>query len=709
VEADGSIMLERALTAPSQPLGARDKRADHVLYPVANPCLTATFENPGQISAYRVFGVGPILEPAAWRLSLRVDGGELAGYPPLTRVRGRLMSETWAAPDWQVVVTTFCDGERNILYQAYRIAGQDGPHTLEVAIRASFLAADDQGALHFDDGLGAAIAVLGQTALQAAWGRRSTVPGRTALIGADLKPAEWGVDGQRVYLTYRLPVAPHQEREWCLVLTGGWSRAEHEALFHQAVRGWREALAETHRYGEWLADRLTVDDPLLHSLFVATLHCALSAYREDHEGNFRGLTPSGDPAVPLEATFPCDAYWTSQVLLPFRPELVRQEILTLARAVEEDGRLGRSVPVVPDQGMEACDSPSYFALLVHDYLCWTGDYPLLEERSGGCTLWEKVRACVNYLRQRDTDHDFLFEKRREQPDWAEDVLRDDWVTYDLALHYQALKGAAEIALLRGEEEAGRDFADWATGAQRAINRRLWDEGRGYYLDYIRSYTGLVEDHVAVDTVVTALYGLASEGQSHRLLDRLAQTLETRHNTQQYYGDWGVMGCFPFYKERDDLTGRSAWCYSYHNGAAWPGWSGIYALASLLHRHGDWRYALERWWTYGLEQYWFTPVEYYAPPYDAPEFRKSALLYAWSSMAAAAMILAGFGFWPNLSGEVVLRVPPWGDSRLRGVRFRDGVYDVEARDGVVSIWRNSERIASDRHGLRIYLGRIAVRP
>ena len=729
IEPDGSMLLERERITAPEVLGAERLKIDHVLYPVANPSLSAMLENPGRISTYQVFNVGPILERDAWRQTLTIDGQPHTGYPARTRVRGRLMTETWEAPGSRLAVSSFCDNERNVIYQAYRFESLDDRlHTLESITRANLLADEDQGAygVRFDERLGAIVAILGKVLPEAephhpGEGAANVVPARAVLIGADLAPAEWRVSDQRIYLTYRLEVPPRQEGAFCLMVTGGWSRAEHEALFEEAVERWRQALAEAMGYGDWLAGRLELDDPSLHGMFVAGLNTALSAYRRDHRGRFKGLLPAPESGFEVTSTRPADAYWSSQALLPFRPEMVRDEILALARAVHEDGRLARDVRTLPrsagapatpslgpyDRWPNASDSPSYFALLVHDYLAWTGDQEILEEREREQTVWEKVQACVNHLRGRDTNHDFLFEKGRTQPDWAFDVLRDDWVTYDLALHCQALKSAAQIALLRGEEQTARDLANWAEGARGAINRRLWDEGQGYYVDYIRSYQGFVERHVALDTVVAVLFGIASEHQSHRHLECLERTLETRHNSQQYYGDWGVMNCFPFYKEHDDLVGRSAWAYSFHNGAAWPGWSGIYALAELLHRRPGWRYALERWWTYGLAQYWFTPTEYYAPPYDAPSVRQGVALYAWSSMPAAAMILGGFGFWPNLAGEVVLRVPPWGDSRLNGVRLRGASYDLEARSEVVTVYQDGREIASSPRGLRLHLGRVPV--
>jgi hypothetical protein len=729
IEPDGAILLERERITAPEVIGGEKVKVDHVLYQVANASLSAVIENPGRISAYQVFNTGPILEQGAWRQTLIVDGEPLTGYPPRTRVRGRLMTETWQSPNYRLTVDTFCDGELNIVYQAYRFENLDNErHILESVSRASLLTDEDQGAygIRFDERLGAIVAILGRVYLDAephhpGEGAAGMVPARAVLIGADLAPDEWRVSDQRVYLTYRLEVPAREERGFCLIVTGGWGRAEHQALFEQARKRWRERLAEIAGYGDWLATRLEIEDASLHGMFVAGLNAAVSAYRQDHRGRFSGLLPAPESGFEVASTMLADAYWSSQALLPFRPEMVRDEILALARAVHEDGRLARSIRTLPrpeeapaapglgpyDRWPDASDSPSYFAMLVHDYLAWTGERGILDEREGSRTVWDKVLACVHYLRSLDTNHDFLFEKRRNQPDWAFDVLRDDWVTYDLALHCQALKSAAEIALLRGDEQTARDLGKWAEGTQSGINGRLWDEGHGYYVDYIRSYQGFVERHAALDTTVAVLFGVATEHQSHRHLEHLERILETRHNSQQYYGDWGVMNCFPFYREHDDLVGRSAWAYSFHNGAAWPGWSGIYALAELLHRRPGWRYALERWWTYGLAQYWFTPTEYYAPPYDAPSVRRGAALYAWSSVPAAAMILGGFGFWPNLAGEVVLHVPGWGDSRLNGVRLRGASYDVEAESEVITVYQDGREIASSPRGLRLHLGARAV--
>lgn len=720
IEPEGMIVHEPQPGGAAAFAGVVGPRLGLAGYCIANPTLSATLENPGRVTSYRAFHSGPLLEPGAWRLALTIDGQGLGPYPLRTRLRGRLMVETWEAPDCWLTIRTFCDGHRNAIYQAYALTSLDGrPHALEAALRAGFLADQEAGAydLHYDERLGAIVATLGELRLEPEPGRVTAIPARTALLGASLAPDERRISDRHAHLTFRLSAPARSEGSFCIVVAGGRARTGVERTFQEAAHAWHEAQAEAESYGQWLGSRLQLDDDSLQSLFVAGLNAAISVYREDPEHDFRGLLPGIDGPLEEERTQPADAYWCAQALLPFRPEFVRGQVLALARAVHADGRLAHSVRTRPlpegaepepgagpyDLWPDAADSPSYFAMLVHDYLCWTDDRSLLDRREGGGpSIWEKVQAAVSYLRRRDTDRDLLFEKGRTQPDWAADVLRDDWVTYDLALHCQALKSASQIALLRNEEDTARDLAGWALAAQRAIGEALWRDDPGHYVDYVRRDEGLVEDHAAIDTVVAVLYGLGTESRVHRHLEYLEQLLETRHNDRQPYGDWGVMSCYPLYRERADLVGRSASAYARHNGGAWPGWSGVYALAELLHRRPGWRYALERWWTYGLAQYWFTPTEYYAPPYDALSVRQGAALHAWSAMPAAAMILGGFGFWPNMAGETVLRVPPWGDSRLNGIRFRGASYDLEARADVLTVYHDGREVASSPRGLRIRL-------
>jgi glycogen debranching enzyme len=411
------------------------------------------------------------------------------------------------------------------------------------------------------------------------------------------------------------------------------------------------ALREAKAYAQWLSTRLETGDPLLQSMFVAGLNAAVAMFKE-FPGDFAGLVAGAAYAYPPRLYFR-DAYWTAQALLPFRPELVRRHLLSLARGVHADGQCPSAVfapHVAQEWGVKGSDrldwlpdhydAPPFLVLLLADYVRATEDWAVLDEvvpvpqgRGEDAPghyrpLWHTARAAVHYLMSRDQDGDGLVEKPHEANDWADNVRRSTWVCYDQALYAAVLKAAAEIAAHRGEEEGGALYGQTAEAATRALDAKLWEAGRGHFVNYRRP--GFAENHFSIDTLVAALYGLTDDQQTRSML-AAAQNLQTRHNAQQPYGDWGIMSVFPPYQEPNDLFGKSADPYRYHNGADWPYWDGVYGL--ILKRAGDpdWCYVLTRWWEYSLAQGWLTPVEYYSPP-----FPPGGMLQGWSAMPAAAL-------------------------------------------------------------------------
>jgi hypothetical protein len=148
-------------------------------------------------------------------------------------------------------------------------------------------------------------------------------------------------------------------------------------------------------------------------------------------------------------------------------------------------------------------------------------------------------------------------------------------------------------------------------------------------------------------------------------------LESRHQPEQPWGDWGVMSVQPVYPAWLRRRGKSRFPFRYHNGGAWPVWSGVLAEQQLLRRSPDWLYPLTRAWSYGLEQGWPNPVEYHSPP-----FAPGSPVNGWSAMPAAAMLLGGFGLTP----EGAQHPPPWGPSHLTLPLPAGGVRRI-ASDGV----------------------------
>jgi hypothetical protein len=132
----------------------------------------------------------------------------------------------------------------------------------------------------------------------------------------------------------------------------------------------------------------------------------------------------------------------------------------------------------------------------------------------------------------------------------------------------------------------------------------------------------------LDTLTLARYNAGSEAKSTRTLNAMAAQLESRNNSQQPYGNWGMLCAFPPYQRPADVRAKSAFAYRYHNGSDWPYLDAIYAEERLRRGLGGARYALVRWWEVSLANGWAGAVEYYSPP-----FGRGSLLQGWSGLPA----------------------------------------------------------------------------
>ncbi|MGE0032863.1 MAG: amylo-alpha-1,6-glucosidase, partial [Pseudothermotoga sp.] len=195
------------------------------------------------------------------------------------------------------------------------------------------------------------------------------------------------------------------------------------------------------------------------------------------------------------------------------------------------------------------------------------------------------------------------------------------------LHAAALREASKLLKMMNKREQGEFWESRYLSTRKKFNELLFDKRKGYFVDFIGSY---VEDHLALDTVVSIIFDVADEDKARSTLLKMEKLLETRNNPSQPYGDWGVMAVWPHYKKRSHLFGKSAFPYRYHNGSCWPYLSSAYALAKLKYDL-DHEYPLLSWWRYSLENGWVNLVEYYSPCYP-----RGSLHQAWSSFALAVM-------------------------------------------------------------------------
>ncbi len=408
------------------------------------------------------------------------------------------------------------------------------------------------------------------------------------------------------------------------------------------------AMESAREYASWLGACYGGEDVLQKSVFIAGLNAAVSMFKEFPLG-FAGLVAGPDYAYPPRLYFR-DGYWTAQILLRFRPDLVKRHLLSLARGVHADGQCPsgvfaphllsghagadvESLDWLPDH----YDSPSFFVLLVEEYVAATRDPSFLDEtvstwegkdaKGHFATVWALARKAADYLIKKDSDGDGLIEKPYAANDWADNVRRSVWVAYDQVLYAAALLAAEKLARARGEAAAAERYRTHADLARSALNETLWDDELGHFVDYRRP--GFAERHFHIDSLIALRYRLVDSDKIDRLL-AAAKRMQTRENTNQPYGDWGVMCAYPYYGQAGDLFSKSALPLCYHNGADWPYWDGVYALILRERGDPDWRYAAMRWWEYSLSRGWLTPVEYYSPPYEP-----GGMLQGWSSMPALA--------------------------------------------------------------------------
>lgn len=358
------------------------------------------------------------------------------------------------------------------------------------------------------------------------------------------------------------------------------------------------------------------------ALYASALFCCLENYKE--YGEFKGFMAGCNYLAPLRTYFR-DSYWTTLSMYRYDVTLVRQQICTLARGIAQDG----TCPSAVKHDFSAFwgghyDSPSFFVMMTYDYINHSGEKTFLQEKINGKSILELCRLVTNKQMERTDETGLLY---KEGPfnklDWADEVNRNGYVTYDEALYYRALYCMDKLCCVCGKD--GELYRLNAQKVKDSINAILWNEEKGYYVNYVDG--DFIEDNLSVDTILVYLFDIADEKRSHRMLDAMENLLETKNNHVQQAGDYGVMCVYPFYKGVSATYGKSSQDYEYHNGGNWPYWSAIYAYAKSLAGR-ECRYALESWFFYNVEQGIFTPIEYFSP------CRKSGSpLQAWSGAAA----------------------------------------------------------------------------
>lgn len=157
-----------------------------------------------------------------------------------------------------------------------------------------------------------------------------------------------------------------------------------------------------------------------------------------------------------------------------------------------------------------CDYALYWLMSIREYVRYTGDQAIVAE------LFPGVEGVIGWF-ARFLDDDGLL---NEPPHW----IFVDWAEMDkrgqcTALNAQfvhALGVAAELAELYGLPQRADAWRVQAEGMAQAINRCLWDESRGVYVD--SRVAGVQSRRVSQQTNGICLaYGLAPADRQERLI------------------------------------------------------------------------------------------------------------------------------------------------------------------------------------------------
>lgn len=363
------------------------------------------------------------------------------------------------------------------------------------------------------------------------------------------------------------------------------------------------------------------------ALFLSAYFCSLENYK--CLGDYKGFMAGHHYLLPMR-TYYRDSYYTVLPMYRAKSELVKMQIMTLAMGINENGDCPSAVKSdYSNWWGNHYDSPSFFAMMIYDYVKYTGDSLLLSKTVKGESVLRKAENAINKLSE-FADESFLIYKEGpyNQRDWADEVNRNGYVTYNEILYARALFSLSKLFEISGNRARADDYMHRFEKVKNAINEILWDDELGYYVNFKeRDYT---EKNLSVDTCLAALFGIADGERAHRMLENMEKLLETRNNKEQKAGDYGVMCVYPFYSRVGEARNKSAQPYYYHNGGNWPYLSAMYAAAKR--KHGmEYRYALESWFDYNVRCGNYTPVEFFAPPHKC-----GSLLQAWSGAAAFVM-------------------------------------------------------------------------
>ncbi|MDE6604559.1 MAG: hypothetical protein K2K85_00875 [Clostridia bacterium] len=606
-----------------------------VCYDVANNRITAQFDGRGGISKYAVMNKYSVF--SAFYSLYTIDGIPLEYMcDKEVRMLGKKQITAFSEKGADIVITQFLDTENNCIYVENKVSAKQDltfknvtNFGIDFGSYVQQLLANRLNAGNISKIIGGLMKKnkKGVEELEGMTYIKGEVMGDFYLDIA-LNGKAFGLESERGFynqFSYGGQVKAGETKTFRYVVSAGTRSDFTNCNVKSALKNFDNALKNCDAYADGLNCPKPLEGNFMQAYYKSLLNASLSNYKE--LGKFKGFLAGIVYQFPAR-TYYRDAYWTVLSVLPVKPELVRNEIITLANGISKKGECPSAVKFnFKNYWGDHYDSPSFFVIMLYDYLVHTKDFSILEEKVKAGKVIDSANLVLKRL-MKETDSTGLLVKGGEynRRDWCDNVFRSTYVTYDEALYARALFAMSEIyKVCYGDEVKSKDYADEYDKVVKAINDLLWDEEKGWFVNYCSDK--FVEDNLSIDTVVMVLFGLTSEERIDRMLKNMQDLLESKNNKEQGAGDFGTLSVYPFYKNTEDIVQKSSLPYYYHNGGDWPYLSCVYAYAKLM-RGMDYIYPLTRWFEYNAEKGNYTPIEFFSPIHP-----DGSMLQAWSSTGA----------------------------------------------------------------------------
>ncbi len=560
---------------------------EQVQYNVSNEQFSFILDGKGSIVEYALANAETFIDKGS--LILHYDGKPVSPYCRKTvTMQGRRQTVSILLDDGaMLMITHFADHHENGVFTSYELCGSNKVMEIGVSLYDKAHSVDD------------CTIAFGACML-------------TASSALDYVEDNWTV---YFSLTAETPVVN--------TVTVGGGRVEDARLLCGDFTTYAQGCQAEIMSVEFPSGLDEIQKAMYHSAFF----CALENYKV--KGDYRAFMAGHHYLIPMRSYYR-DSYFTVLSMYAGHTDKIKEQLLVLAKGISPDGTCPSAVKYdYTAWSGDHYDSPSFLAMMLYDYVTFTHDLSVLSLDAGGQSLFEKAVLAVDALSKHTDDTGLLNkEGKYNKQDWADEVNRSGYVTYDELLYARALDCTSRLYGLLGKDVEARHYAVAFQGVKDAINTILWDEQLGYYINFkAPDYT---ETNLSIDTVFAVIFRIAPPERAERMMKQMEALLETRNNREQEAGDFGVMCVYPFYSHIDSAYRKSAQPYCYHNGANWPYLSAMYAYAKRM-MNMEYRYALESWFTYTTQKGFFTPIEFFSPPQKC-----GSLLQAWS--AASAFVL-----------------------------------------------------------------------